>query len=150
MVSFVLILCQFWRALRIATNDAEFRSLGIIVGALLLVGTIEHERLGQTLSTKLGPRADGVKPAGGLECLPIFGLTVISQTKGYPLPVRRYRNQVQSWVILRHTHHGKTIGNGNHRPDDVRRSFDETLKKLGLDYLDLFLIHWPLPTLYGG
>lgn len=42
------------------------------------------------------------------------------------------------------------LGNGNHRPDDVRRSFDESLERLGLDYLDLFLIHWPLPTLYGG
>jgi len=42
------------------------------------------------------------------------------------------------------------LGNGNHRPDDVRRSFDETLARLRLDYLDLFLIHWPLPTLYDG
>lgn len=42
------------------------------------------------------------------------------------------------------------LGNGNHHPDDVRRSFDETLHKLGLEYLDLFLIHWPLPTLYDG
>jgi 2,5-diketo-D-gluconate reductase A len=42
------------------------------------------------------------------------------------------------------------LGNGNHRPDDVRRSFDETLQKLDLDYLDLFLVHWPLPTLYEG
>ena len=42
------------------------------------------------------------------------------------------------------------LGNGNHRPDDVRRSFDETMEKLGLDQLDLFLIHWPLPTLYDG
>ena len=42
------------------------------------------------------------------------------------------------------------LGNGNHRPDDVRRSFDETLEKLGLEQLDLFLMHWPLPTLYDG
>lgn len=42
------------------------------------------------------------------------------------------------------------LGNSNHRPDDVRRSFDETMQKLDLDYLDLFLIHWPLPTLYNG
>lgn len=42
------------------------------------------------------------------------------------------------------------LGNGHHRPDDVRRAFDETLDKLGLGYLDLFLVHWPLPTLYDG
>ncbi len=42
------------------------------------------------------------------------------------------------------------LGNGNHRPADVRRSFDETLEKLGLEQLDLFLMHWPLPTLYDG
>jgi 2,5-diketo-D-gluconate reductase A len=40
------------------------------------------------------------------------------------------------------------LANGNHRPDDVRRSFDQTLEHLGLEQLDLFLIHWPLPTLY--
>src|SRR5215467_6979324 len=30
------------------------------------------------------------------------------------------------------------LGNANHRPDDVRRSFDESLQKLGLERLDLF------------
>jgi len=42
------------------------------------------------------------------------------------------------------------LSNDNHGPDDVRRSFDQTLKNLGLEQLDLFLIHWPVPTLYGG
>ena len=42
------------------------------------------------------------------------------------------------------------LNNDNHRPDDVRRSFDESLKRLGVDRLDLFLIHWPLPTQYDG
>jgi len=42
------------------------------------------------------------------------------------------------------------LANSNHRPDDVRRSFDETMAGLGLDQLDLFLVHWPLPTLYDG
>ncbi len=42
------------------------------------------------------------------------------------------------------------LNNNKHRPDDARRSFDETLKLLGSDYVDLFLIHWPLPTLYDG
>jgi len=42
------------------------------------------------------------------------------------------------------------LNNGFHRPDDAKRAFDETLSKLGLEQIDLFLIHWPLPTLYDG
>ena len=38
------------------------------------------------------------------------------------------------------------LSNGYHTYDDVMRSFDESLKKLGLEYLDLFLIHWPNPA----
>jgi 2,5-diketo-D-gluconate reductase A len=42
------------------------------------------------------------------------------------------------------------LSNGAHEPDDARRAFEGTLAALGFDYLDLFLIHWPLPTLYDG
>ena len=42
------------------------------------------------------------------------------------------------------------LNNGFHRPDDAREAFDRTLAELGFDYVDLFLIHWPLPTLYDG
>ncbi len=42
------------------------------------------------------------------------------------------------------------LNNGFHRPDDARKAFDSTLAALKMDYIDLFLIHWPLPTLYDG
>ncbi len=42
------------------------------------------------------------------------------------------------------------LHNAAHRPDDARAAFDGTLAALGADYVDLFLIHWPLPTLYDG
>ncbi len=42
------------------------------------------------------------------------------------------------------------LNNGFHRPDDARAAFTRTLTELGTDYVDLFLIHWPLPTLYDG
>jgi 2,5-diketo-D-gluconate reductase A len=37
------------------------------------------------------------------------------------------------------------LNNGFHRRDDALRAFDESLERLGLEQLDLFLIHWPLP-----
>lgn len=42
------------------------------------------------------------------------------------------------------------LNNGFHRPDDARRAFDTSLADLGTDFVDLFLIHWPLPTRYDG
>ena len=42
------------------------------------------------------------------------------------------------------------LNNSFHRPDDARKAFEESLDRLGLDHVDLFLIHWPLPTQYDG
>ncbi|MBV9390355.1 MAG: aldo/keto reductase, partial [Verrucomicrobia bacterium] len=42
------------------------------------------------------------------------------------------------------------LSNAFHRPEKAREAFGTTLSQLGFDYLDLFLIHWPLPTLYDG
>jgi 2,5-diketo-D-gluconate reductase A len=42
------------------------------------------------------------------------------------------------------------LNNDAHEPDAARDAFDATLKSLGVDYVDLFLIHWPLPTRYDG
>jgi 2,5-diketo-D-gluconate reductase A len=42
------------------------------------------------------------------------------------------------------------LNNGFHEPAVARDAFAKTLTDLGSDYVDLFLIHWPLPTLYDG
>jgi 2,5-diketo-D-gluconate reductase A len=42
------------------------------------------------------------------------------------------------------------LNNSFHDPNAARKAFDTTLSDLGFDYIDLFLIHWPLPTQYGG
>ena len=42
------------------------------------------------------------------------------------------------------------LNNSFHEPDEARQAFDRTLSELGVDHVDLFLIHWPLPTLYDG
>jgi 2,5-diketo-D-gluconate reductase A len=38
------------------------------------------------------------------------------------------------------------LNNGFHAYDDALKAFDQTLADLDIDYLDLFLVHWPLPT----
>jgi 2,5-diketo-D-gluconate reductase A len=38
------------------------------------------------------------------------------------------------------------VWNDRHGYDETLRAFDESLVKLGLDYVDLYLIHWPAPT----
>lgn len=34
----------------------------------------------------------------------------------------------------------------SHSIEGVRRAYDESLRKLGVDYLDMFMCHWPVPA----
>lgn len=36
-----------------------------------------------------------------------------------------------------------------HHPDDVGPAIETTLKNLGLDYVDLYLMHWPVAFARG-
>lgn len=38
------------------------------------------------------------------------------------------------------------LWNANQGYEPTLKAFDESMEKLGLDYLDLYLIHWPLPS----
>ena len=38
------------------------------------------------------------------------------------------------------------LGNPDHKSGEVDAAFDLSLTKLGLDYVDLYLIHWPMPA----
>ncbi|TPN76713.1 aldo/keto reductase [Mesorhizobium sp. CU2] len=38
------------------------------------------------------------------------------------------------------------LRNGAHQRDAALRAFDDTMKKLGIEQIDLFLIHWPVPS----
>lgn len=42
------------------------------------------------------------------------------------------------------------LNNGFHEPGKARAAFSKSLEDLGLEQVDLFLIHWPLPTQYDG
>lgn len=42
------------------------------------------------------------------------------------------------------------LWNNAHRADKVQAAYEETLQELGLDYLDLYLIHWPVAFAPGN
>ena len=41
------------------------------------------------------------------------------------------------------------LWNDQHEPDKARAAINSSLEKLGLDHVDLYLIHWPSPRVYG-
>ncbi|MDF2976210.1 MAG: oxidoreductase [Actinomycetospora sp.] len=44
----------------------------------------------------------------------------------------------QLWITTK-------CNNSNHGYDDAQSALEESLQKMGLDHVDLYLIHWPLP-----
>jgi 2,5-diketo-D-gluconate reductase A len=42
------------------------------------------------------------------------------------------------------------LNNDFHEPEAARKAFHHTIADLGVAYVDLFLIHWPLPRRYDG
>lgn len=42
------------------------------------------------------------------------------------------------------------LNNDSHEPSVARAALEQSLRELDVDHVDLFLIHWPLPTRYGG
>jgi diketogulonate reductase-like aldo/keto reductase len=71
-----------------------------------------------------------------------------------------YKNEAQIGLALEEVFSEGTIKredlfvvtklwNSRHHPDDVRPSLQESLKLLRLNYVDLYLIHWPQPYKRG-
>ena len=46
-------------------------------------------------------------------------------------------------VVRKDLHVTTKVWNENLAPDAIRRAFDASLKKLRLDHVDLYLVHWP-------
>lgn len=71
---------------------------------------------------------------------------------GYPAvdTAAAYKNEAGVGEAVRES--GETIfvttklWNAEHGGDAARRAFDQSFQKLGLNWIDLYLIHWPVPS----
>jgi predicted oxidoreductase len=52
-----------------------------------------------------------------------------------------------SGVVRKDLHVTTKVWNENLAPEAMRRAFDKSLKKLRLDQVDLYLVHWPAPNM---
>ena len=52
-----------------------------------------------------------------------------------------------SRIARKDLHITTKVWNENLAPDAIRRAFDTSLKKLRLDQIDLYLVHWPAPNM---
>ena len=52
-----------------------------------------------------------------------------------------------SGVARKDLHVTTKVWHENLAPDSIRRAFDTSLKKLRLDHVDLYLVHWPSPQM---
>ena len=52
-----------------------------------------------------------------------------------------------SGVARKDLHVTTKVWNENLAPDAIRKAFDTSLKKLKLDHVDLYLVHWPSPNM---
>lgn len=81
-----------------------------------------------------------------------IGAVATAIDSGYRLidTAKAYRNEVQVGEGLRRSGVERSelfvttkLFNGDYGYDTTLKAFDESLGKLGLDYLDLYLLHWP-------
>ncbi|XIA67002.1 aldo/keto reductase [Bradyrhizobium sp. TZ2] len=52
-----------------------------------------------------------------------------------------------SGIARKNLHITTKVWNENLAPDALRRAFETSLKKLRLDHVDLYLVHWPAPKM---
>lgn len=73
------------------------------------------------------------------------GYRLIDTAQGYDNEAGVGRALVEAGIPRDRLFITSKLRNGAHDYDKAMREFEVSAKKLGLDYLDMFLIHWPVP-----
>lgn len=115
-------------------SGAEFPSLGL--------GTFGSDSVGPEEIARAVRYAIGVGYRH-IDCAAVYGneaeigealAAAMSGSAGYSAVPRE-----ELWITSK-------LWNDKHAPKDVAPAFERSLRALGLDYLDLYLVHWPFPN----
>lgn len=100
-----------------------------------------------TFKTEPGIMYNTVKEALNLgyqhiDCAPVYGNQAEIGKALINAINQKIVTREQLWVTSK-------LWNDNHAPDDVETAIKKTLTELNLDYLDLYLMHWPVAVKKG-
>ncbi len=117
-----------------------------ITDTVLLTNGVAMPRLG--LGTWQGRPEDGPHVEAAVRTALAIGYRCIDTAAGYANEQGVGRAVRASGIPRDQIFVTSKIANHDQRSGNPRRAFDASLKALGLDYVDLYLVHWPVKGRY--
>lgn len=77
-----------------------------------------------------------------IDCAPVYGNQAEIGTAISDAITEGITSREKLWITSK-------LWNDNHAPEDVEPAIEHTLRELRLDYLDLYLVHWPVVVKKG-
>ncbi|HEY1611108.1 MAG TPA: aldo/keto reductase, partial [Paraburkholderia sp.] len=79
-----------------------------------------------------------------IDTAPVYGFGASEEIVGKALAGGYRHKAVIATKVALEWHDGKVFRNAS--PERIRREIEDTLRRLGTDYVDLYQVHWPDPT----
>lgn len=125
---------------------------GIEVPAIMLGTSICDRQCFSRFGNRISDKTLYKQMTDGLVYAVKSGITGIDTGRDYnnePLLGKIFNELFRNKIVKREDLFITTkVGNGQQRLGDMEKEIDTSLKNMKLDYVDLWMLHWPLPDYY--